>query len=415
MFYPVSVIHMLLAKRFEPTRKYSVSPQVQRGVRRFKDKMREGEIYLDVPAAFDCASLVTNATSRHVAGFLRERNLSLTCHVVNGFGDFTSDSSTGLRELIRYCRTERNGCTSLPQQDGHTTDFHPFQTFTYALMGGIRPEQLLSDGETTLTDLAMASRKIHIDRIGYQDLGHFMFAVAYLQLDPDLTFMVNEHKLTVKQLIELGLIAHSDASEEPSVCSAFHLTEGLCAAAAKIPAMTHLLDEAQELLDRQLALLQFIGAMIHDSNENRCPNIEMAIELGLINPAKLIFLAGHLLELAAFAELLGYQLTLEQRNTIRYVANELNRDFADVLRYMYTSDFSFVCHFRRAITLLAEIELAKQEGRDLDTVDLSSYRADFDIAHSDYGFRTSMVGEVVFFGIENLALIGSLLRSLRYR
>ena len=71
-----------------------------------------------------------------------------------------------------------------------------------------------------------------------------------------------------------------------------------------------------------------------------------------------------------------WQLTTEQLNTIAFVANHASK--LSLRRLFPSADFAIMAHWRRALTLLLEIEAARTENRSLGTVDFARYAVNFD-------------------------------------
>ena len=91
------------------------------------------------------------------------------------------------------------------------------------------------------------------------------------------------------------------------------------------------------------------------------------------------YYAGHAIELAAFAGSLGFRIDPEHRGAMAYVLNELNATVPEYLPHTsFLQCFLHFGHYRRAMTLLPEVERASSEGRPLALADLRRFTVDFD-------------------------------------
>ena len=304
---------------------------------------------------------------------LEMSNMSVTAHLIVGFGNFTFRESNSTNAFSRLLRLNDSGSPSIPQTHPPEGDFHPWQGFAYASLAGMNPETEIPSAGANLRTLATNSSDISMQGRGDFDLGHLLMAASFIVPDPSYKFRFDGETITLRQVGNRALLGH--IQNEESTCHHFHLTEGLCLASARIPGMADLRTEAAEFLNRQLDVLNYV-AVVLNKNLSEC---EVSVkELKILSK-----LVGHAIELAAIAQICGFDLSKSQKNALNFVANASSVVFGVA---MSPEHFSALAHYRRGSTLLLEIERARTEGRCLSTINLSSYSVNLDEMHrSDAG------------------------------
>jgi hypothetical protein len=250
----------------------------------------------------------------------------------------------------------------------------------------VEPDEAIPGTDTTLRELAKNSRALNTGK--GQELGHLLFALSFL--DPDAAgrpFHFDGELRTLPELVDIAVDAHHNATFE--VCRKFHLAEGLCAASMRIPGLEGYREAAQGFLEGQLDMLLLLGTILDQARKLTAAG-QRAEEGSLIEELRetLVmqdylenhcYYAGHLVELAAFAEALGFEILPEHRAATAFVVNELNATVPEFLPHAaFLRCFLHFGHYRRAMTLLPELERARAEGRMVERSDLTRFTVDFD-------------------------------------
>jgi hypothetical protein len=216
-------------------------------------------------------------------------------------------------------------------------------------------------------------------------LGHLLFALAVF--DPDAAgppFYMEDRRVEVRQLPEIAIHAHHFGTFE--VCRKFHLTEGLCAATARVPGFELYRPHAEGFLDGQMIMLELFTLLMHKARQVQegapqhaaLAELRQTLRIG-VNLENHLFYAGHLVELAGLARLDGFALTKTQSNAVAFLLNEMNRTLVDWLPHLsFTDCFLSLGHFRRAASLWAALEDAQAADRTLPRSALRDYAVDFD-------------------------------------
>lgn len=321
----------------------------------------------------------------NVADIIERDGLPHHCHLINGWGNskFNSQGLIHGMEQFAHCNVDGQYFILQCNPEG---DFHPWQSFAYAVMAGVDPNMVLSSRGFTLASLAHNSREINNDK-GIE-LGHLLFAIAYLE--PSLNvppFYLKGKEYNVEQLMDLAIEAHHYGTFD--VCRKFHLTEGLCAASVNIPGLEKYKEAAQGFLTGQLDMLLVLGVILQEarileqtkapiSDDSLITRLRVALRFGHLIENH-VYYAGHLIELAGFALSLGYTLKLEHMYAMHYIINELNLTIPLHLPFVsFQEHFYAFGHYRRAVTLLQTAEQCKKINRHLTRQDLNSFIVDFD-------------------------------------
>jgi hypothetical protein len=315
---------------------------------------------LHLEAAVRSVQALDFLMSVHVPEILERDSLPHLSHVVNGWGNATYRAKTMIEYYADFVHRTPEGAPFIFQKDAEG-DFHPWQSLAYAVMAGVNPDQEISEN-VTLRDLAMHSRVLNT-QAGHE-LGHLLFALSFLDPHSEGTpFVMDGEEFCLKDLIELARESHYYGSFE--VCRMFHMTEGICAAAHRLQAAGKLRSDAQYFLSGQLDVLVVLAKVLHEVEElsggrmNSEPLLLSSLREKLIIGNFIenhCYYAGHILELAGLAWLLGYKIAKHHWATMIYVANRLNHDLLPYLaKLSFTDCFLHLGHYRRGLTLLAEI------------------------------------------------------------
>lgn len=324
----------------------------------FYDVLEAEPPALDHAAAARADALLVGAMKRHLPEIIDGSALSHYCHLINGWGDATHRGRTLLEGLATFCRADEQGRAYLVQFD-RDGDFHPAQTLAYAAMAGVDLDARIEGVDCSLRELYARSRTIQTDE-GIE-MGHLLFGLAHLGVDASTTFTVAGRELDVRGIMALAIEGHHHGGFR--VCRKVHLTEGICAAAAMLPALHRHRPQAQAFLDGQLDLMLLLALVLERvadpegvAGDTKAGGLVTALRGTLAVADRFedhVFLAGHYLELAALAAELGYEVSPVHRNAAVRIANVINRALPAWLpRSPFPEQFLFYGHYRRALTLL---------------------------------------------------------------
>lgn len=325
------------------------------------------------------AELLAERMSHSVLEIEDRDTLPNLCHVINGWGNAPLADGCVLDGYARYVHRDEHGNPSFLQCD-EEGDFHPWQSFAYAVMAGVSPEAPIAGADCKLFEVALGSRQLNT-KDGCE-LGHLLYTVAHYGLPGDTQFALIDELRTLSELVDLAIEAHHDGHFR--VCRKVHLTEGLCAIAALDPAFAEHRETAQGFLDGQLDLLPVLWAALLGAREARergesiaagslvhTLRESLAIEGFLENH---YYLAGHLIELLTLAHGFGFAVAPEHWAAARAVVDELNRLLPDYLpQVFFPACFLHFGHYRRAITLLDAVA----DGQSLNPAARARFAADF--------------------------------------
>jgi hypothetical protein len=365
-----------------------LSPAEEAATDAFRERMRREPQALDVGAATLAADLLAHKMKRHVHAILEHDSLPYTCHLLNGWGNARLDGRPLLEHLEPFVHRDEEGRPYILQRDAEG-EFHPWQGMAYAVMAGVDPQHPLPGVRASFRDIALNCRQLNVtDGV---ELGHFLYALAALEPEPrsdGAPFLMGADACDMATLMERAVDAHHHGGFE--VCRKVHLTEGLCAAAANVRGMERFRADAQGFLDGQLDILFVLGAALEqvDLLAARGEQGGPGTLLHQLREALLIdsplenhcYYVGHLIELATLAYVAGgYAIPKETWNAMAFVANRLNHTFPRYLPHAsFVECFLHFGHYRRAITLLMEVDKAREEGRALTAADFARYTVDFD-------------------------------------
>jgi hypothetical protein len=359
-----------------------LSERATEAVESFQRRMLQRPVEVDRSLAAGASDRLADRMASHVAGIVERDGLPHLCHVINGWGDGSYAGRRLSDFMAAFIHRDPDGRAFVLQRDPEG-EFHPWQSFAYAAMAGVDAERPLGGSGATLRELARNSRYVNTGE--GRELGHLLFGLSYL--DPELRggeFLLQGERCDAPALLEKAVEAHHFGSF--AVCRKFHLTEGLCAAARRLPGVAAFAEPAQGFLEGQLDMMLVLGAILSEVRDlaraGREPGSDdLLTELRrslVIGPyfENHTYYAGHAIELAAFAHLLGYRIRPDQWRAMAFVFNELNAVLPEILPQLSFLDcFLHLGHYRRALTLLVEIGDAEAAGRE---VDLRGYRIDFD-------------------------------------
>lgn len=351
----------------------------------FIEKILREPIEINKESNFFVIDQLDRLMKMNIADILERDGLPHHCHLINGWGNSTFKGRPLIEGMEVFAHRNANGDYFILQCDPEG-DFHPWQSFAYAVMAGVDPDLSLSSKGFTLRSLAKNSRKINT--IEGRELGHLLFALSYLEPDIDAhPFLLKDKNYSIKALMDLGVEAHHYGTFD--VCRKFHLTEGLCAASASIPGLESYRQAAQGFLDGQMDMLLLLGVILQETRKlqelskaveanSLISDIRSTLRLGNLIENHCYY-AGHLIELAGFAANFGFSVKTEHWHSMIYIINELNATLPSYLPYLYFQDhFYAVGHYRRAITLLPEIMLALESNRKIGRETLEKFIVNFD-------------------------------------
>jgi hypothetical protein len=362
-----------------------LSPRSENAFAQFRSQLLEQPVSVDETLVQSVSDQLARVMSHHISALIYRDSLPHLSHVLNGWGDFSIDGARISDRIERFIHRDSRGRPYILQCDPEG-EVHPWQTLAYAVMAGVDPDETLGSSETTIRQLALNSRQL--DTKEGRELGHLLFALA--DLDPDMTggpFFLENEPCDLPKLMKLADEAHHFGSFE--VCRKFHLTEGLCAVATNIPGFERYHDAAQGFLDGQLDILLVLGIILEQASQLIPANEE-------IKPDSLIqelrdalvlgpyienhcYYAGHIIELAVFANSFGYRIGPEHRSAMAFVINQLNQMLPPYLPHtQFIECFLHFGHYRRAITLFTTVDQEQANGRPFTRAELTEFNADIE-------------------------------------
>ena len=361
-----------------------LSPRSENAFCRFRSEMLERQVSIDQALVQSASVELARVMSNHISELIHRDSLPHLSHVLNGWGDFSFGGMRISDRIERFVHTDPRGYPHILQCDGEG-EVHPWQTFAYAVMAGVDPDVRLGSSEATIRDLALNSRQLKTKQ--GRELGHLLFALT--DLDPGMAggpFFLEDDACDLPKLMELAVEAHHFGSFE--VCRKFHLTEGLCGVAVKIPGFENYREPAQGFLEGQLDILMLLGIILERVRELTTANKEAkpddliqelrdALVLGPYIENHFYY-AGHIIELAVFADSFGYRIAPEHRSAMAFVINELNQTLPQYLPHaQFVECFLHFGHYRRAMTLFAA-EQGRANRRAFSRTELTQFTADIE-------------------------------------
>jgi hypothetical protein len=286
---------------------------------------------------------------------LRTDSLPVLSHLLNGWGASKFQGGSFLRSYAAFLH--RCGGRGYKILQRHSEgDFHPWQSIAYAVMAGVRSDAAIEEGFPTLRSIAARSLDLGTDDPA--ELGHFLFAIGPLRFRASgLEIQFGRQERRLEEVVKLAILEHLSGSF--AVCRKMHLTEGICSASRLFAAFNGYRPIAQEFLNTQLDMLVLLSTALYLSSDCRHrqgstqsrERIQHALAVGDVFENH-VFYVGHLLELAGFARVLGYEVSPLHRSTLAYAANWIAKRIPIALT---KSDF-IECiyqygHFRRGISL----------------------------------------------------------------
>lgn len=341
---------------------------------------------LNTERARQAGRLLDIRMSRSLPEILAHDSLPHLAHVINGWGDSLYQGKRLLDRLLPFAQPGKGG-THFVMQKHAEGDFHPWQTFAYAFMAGISRTRKLGDTKLTLDALARGSTRLEITSDQTEELGHLLFALPWLSRSAwNKTFDLSGEGCSVADLFKMGLESHVSGSF--GVCRKFHLTEGLCAVSATIPAFARYRGKAQYFLSGQLDMLLVLAAILMANRGDLSASSDVRATIGSLRKSIVLdhlvenhfYYAGHLFEMAMFAWHFGFKLRREHVHAMYFIANELNSMLSETIgAASFDNSFLHFGHYRRGLTLLLAFAQRRQGSSKFSPAQLRAYTCDFDM------------------------------------
>lgn len=366
-----------LGKRSDSGRKF-------KSVGRLKDLLGDGKLELDYSMLGRFTSRMARKVDLCFDRFVWE-HLSTGAHLIVGFGDFENRGQRALdiigSHVVAGPRYVPQGCRSRS-----VGDYHPLQGFAYSGLAGIAPEMAVLGDWIPISTLAVNS-SLRIEEFDPRDLGHLLIAAAYYIPEARHSYELGGQRHDLKELFEIAMRTHEDEDLKDITCSGTHMIEGLALVSEIVDGIDGYEERISKQMDRHLGRLLVLGAIIKNMmnghrNGTEVKDMKRDLEIcdgcnGVCTPI-LLEPGSHLIEAGAVLEMLGYEMSLEERNALRFVANFLLERVIDKYTVwgVYT-DIAPLAHLRRGATLLKLLDWAEREGRNVGMDELRDYRVDF--------------------------------------
>ena len=310
---------------------------------------------LDLAACKQAEDLLALAMQDHVEKILERDGAPHTCHIINGWGNGQIHGRPMVDQLLRFVQRDASGNPMMLQRHPEG-DGHPWQSLAYAVMAGVDVDTPLGDTDVTLRRIAQNSRSL-LTPDG-EELGHLLYALSHLDPhDEDGPFEMDGQRCDTDMLIERAIHAHHHGHFK--VCRKFHLTEGLCAAAG-MPGREGLRETAEGFLEGQLEIAGMLCMILREIDVHLAagtsPSPDSLLSKRILQIHSYVenhyYYAGHLVELAALVEDMGFQISPMRWSQMYEILNRLNRRLPRFIQRISFSDYYLhFGHYRRAISL----------------------------------------------------------------
>jgi hypothetical protein len=358
-----------------------LSDRALSAVASFSARMRTAPVDFDGAGAIRTLEIITGVMRSHVEEIVDRDGMPHLAHVINGWGNGRLRGRRLLEHFSQFIHRDGDDHPYILQCDTEG-DFHPWQGFAYAVMAGLDLGQVIPGTAVSLAEVARNSVYLQTD-VG-REMGHLLYGLAHLESKADdvRPFSLSGRTFTVREVMEHAVTAHVEGDFK--TCKKIHLTEGICAAAARIDGLADYRGEAEAFLTGQLEQLHVLGVFLEQA---RLIHGGESIDQTLIDELRtalvldrwfenLIWQAGHLAELAELAALLGYSIPIEQRRSLTLVINEVNALIPAFLPHIdFARHFLVFGHYRRGVTLMLARERASAQQPEID---LAAFTVDFD-------------------------------------
>jgi hypothetical protein len=359
-----------------------LSDRAERAVVTLRDRLRGEPVAVDEAAADAALDLMTRVMRQHVEEIVDRDGMPHLAHAINGWGNARLRGQRLIDHVGSFVHRDEGGRPFILQCDAEG-DFHPWQGFAYAVMAGIDLGQVIPGVGASLAEVARNS--VYLQTSVGRELGHLLYGLAHLVTSTDEVwpFFLDGQPYTVHELVDHAVVAHIEGDFK--TCKKIHLTEGLCAAVARIDGLGEYREEAETFLAGQLEQLHVLGVVLDEAR--RVHAAPAGADLTLLDDVRaslqldrwfenVVWQAGHLTELAMLAVELGYAITPEVERSMAFVINEVNGLVPAFLPHTdFAENFLVYGHYRRGVSLLLERRRAAREGRP---VDLTRFTVDFD-------------------------------------
>lgn len=347
----------------------------------FRNKVLSDQVALNTSLVKEAADQMAASMVPNIRDVVARDGLPHLAHAIVGWGDGRLDGLSLCDRIAEFATASEAGPV-VPQCDPEG-DFHPWQSFAYSAMAGCDGDRPLGTFDFSMRDMIRASRVLQTRE--NRELGHLLFALATYDPDPNgPPFDMGGVEVPVAELPERAVEAHIYGGFQ--VCRKFHLTEGLCAAVARIPGFEAWRPHAEGFLDGQMTVLEVFalimelaGAVERGGGDRAAlARWRNALRIG-DNLENHIYYAGHLVELAALARMHGYTLRSSQLNAANYVVNATNRTVMSWQKHLnFRDSFLGLGHFRRASTLWMALENGEIKKPEQCREVLRRFAVDFD-------------------------------------
>ncbi len=368
-----------------------LSAEIASALAQHKAELADCVVPFELDLATDADRMLVEFLAKPVRSLIERDSLPHLGHIFVGWGNAMVDGSPLLDRVASFVHLDKTGKPFIYQCHPEG-DFHPWQTFAYTMMAGIDPNAKVGTLPFSLREIAENSTMIRTDAM--EDLGHLLFSFSAMTLPPSIVFQFNGKALDLRQLMDQAIHAHHFGSF--NVCRKFHLTEGLCAAAATYPELREYKSVAQKFLNGQLDVMLTISLLtkhiesvssgVMQIEASPIPALRKALLIGTLLENH-IYSAGHVIELAVLAMRMGYHLDKPYINAIHHLLNHLNGCILrSITHFSPAGAFLPLGHYRRALTLYMALHASEAAGtaaQESEPAVLTGYWANFDLTPNE--------------------------------
>jgi len=266
---------------------------------------------LDTTSRAKVLELAERSVRRHRRELEEDDSVPFLAHAVLSQGNRRVGATSLLERLGEFVLAG-----AMPQADVEG-DFHPWQSFAYALLAGVPRDTVMTPGGDTLGSVIAHSTNLCVDEP--EDLGHALVTLGMLPAaDRPAVLRFGGVDTPAELLVGHAIRAHYLGHFR--VCRKFHLTEGIVLAVARLPGLQRFAAYPAELVAGQMRVLKVLAVLLRllatpRAQAELITKLQDALRLGPLFENHL-FYSGHLLEIAGVAAAHGHDTPVRWLNSV---------------------------------------------------------------------------------------------------